>query len=158
MGHGCCPALTDRRKPRSWRQPVYGCVQVRTVVYSRGRRASHNTQDTMTGKDRMDHQLRWGSGQAHATKDNSVIGFCPAGDSGVKGVCPLGILQVSAGTALDLQYYSLRHEQGGPTCTLHMCLPVLHPLSSPALLPKLALLPPKCGENRHEPPRFVLTF
>lgn len=77
----------------------------------------------------MDHQLQWGSDQAHATKDNSDIGSCPAGDSGVKGICPLGILQVSpgtftkaskgwfSGTAWDLQYCSLRQEKGGPTCT-----------------------------------------
>lgn len=77
----------------------------------------------------MDHQLQWGSDQTHATKDNSVVGSYPAENSGVKGVCPLGILQVSpgavtkasqgwfSGTAWDLQFCSLRHEQRGPTCT-----------------------------------------
>lgn len=129
MGHGCCPAHTDPSKAMKLAS-AHTRLRTGTDCGLQQRPACFPQHpDTMTGNDDMDHQLQWGSDQTHATKDNSVIGSCPAGDSGVKGVCPLGILQVSpgmvtkasqgwfSGTACDLQFCSLRHEQCGPTCT-----------------------------------------
>lgn len=88
--------------------------------------------DTMTGNDHMDHQLQWGSDQTHATKDNSVVGSYPAGNSGVKGLSPGNSPSVTRSGHQGLSGVVLRNSLGPAVLQsqaravwtdVHMCLP-----------------------------------